>query len=366
MLIKISKVEYFLFQGAKRSRPPPNLRKTPGAKSLSPESRLFGPRDDVDSTLDTMEVEEPKDADEQVTPTKRQRTVEIEEVDDDVEMNVAAEKFEVFEPSDGFLKPSQPMPASSSNTQLNGGSTTASLQNVFGSGAKGIPFGKSSLPTQPSKLRASFTAEEDEPEETRPTSMKAQAPKINGISGKTPKEMAMKMDVKALPAFVFQVTATVIDSKYSDASAAAKSKALSALPTFDLFKPIPTTSNSSSTSAGPAPPVFTTAAAAQKSTDAWTCTLCMLKNPASVTDKCTVLRSASPGSGSFISFPWHRFYHGCCSSEERGRMDMLAMHAQEPRVSNQELHCLRSAPPKRRCCGPFEATRSTCCCVVIW
>lgn len=291
-------------QGAKRSRPPPDVRKTPMAKSLSPESRLFGPRDDFDTNMDTMEVEEPRDMDGQLTPTKRQRTVEIEEVDDDVEMNISSEKYEVFEPSD-FMKQAQPVPpsatpTSSSSAQSKNSGATPSSPSVFASSVKGMPFGKSSLPTQPSRLRASFTAEEDEPEEKNAPSRTTEAPKINGISRRSPKEMAMKMEVKALPTFAFQVTATIIDPKHSDASAAAKAKPISALPAFDLFKPVASTSTSpaSSSSSGPSPPVIMTAAAAQKSTDAWECSLCMLKNPASVTDKCTVCEAPRPGVSS--------------------------------------------------------------------
>ncbi|KLO17977.1 hypothetical protein SCHPADRAFT_925497 [Schizopora paradoxa] len=283
-------IEATIPKGAKRSRPPPDVRKTPVAKSLSPESRLFGPRDDFDTTMDSMEVEEPKDSDEQNTPTKRQRTVEIEEVDDDVEMNISADKYEVYEPSE-FSTQRQPpttTPSSASNTQSPGSATTPSPTNVFPPSVKSMPFVKSSLPTQPSKLRASFTAEEDEPEEIKLPSKKPEVPKINGFIGKSPKDITMKMDAKALPTFVFQISAAVIDPKYLDASAVAKSKPLSALPTFDLSKPIASTSKSSSTSLASAPPVLTTAAAAQKCSDAWECSTCMLKNPASVTDRCTV------------------------------------------------------------------------------
>lgn len=225
-----------------------------------------------------------------------------------------------------------------------------------GAAAKSSPFGtgKSSAPKEPSKLRSSFIVEEEKSEvdeqkkdsgvEHEPVKAKAassffaftpsssSAPafnpfapmssaKTNGITSahspaaisEDPKAAVKKLDPSLLSAYSFNFPSSSDGfSGGADllaAREAAKAVPVSALPTFDLKRAAsnqtagPSTLPSPASTSVPAaaPKAFNWAAAGKEPKPAsdgqeWTCGTCMLKNPASATEQCTICETPRPGA----------------------------------------------------------------------
>jgi hypothetical protein len=119
------------------------------------------------------------------------------------------------------------------------------------------------------------------PKETQTTSPKAKLP---------PKEAVAAMDVDELPKYSFKLTEAAYPAGPSHVKArvAATSTSRLSLPIFE-FKPVaPSTNGFNWTAAGMKAP-----AAATSGT--WSCSTCMLENPDSATDKCTICDAPRSG-----------------------------------------------------------------------
>lgn len=209
-----------------------------------------------------------------------QNDVVVEEIQD-VEMGNANEK-----------------PAPKVVPQPVGATTTASSRTTFG-------HKPSSAPKEPSKLRYSY-----QPEAATPTASMtpvatpsfATEVKSEGLSNKQPnitvtrdpKATALALHTTVLPTFTFTIAAISTFSLTPAEKIARKqvdSKAEASLPTFTLSqKP---EANSSTKIAVSSPVVaFDWSAAAINPPNAvggnWTCSTCMLSNPASATEMCTI------------------------------------------------------------------------------
>ncbi|TDL24031.1 hypothetical protein BD410DRAFT_827467 [Rickenella mellea] len=407
-------IEATVPKGAKRSRPPAGLAKSTsqessnGSPSLRRSARLTSPSPEPESnpaaannnnknrkafsafTVEEDDEGEEEDGDEDVSPTKRQRKVngvvdldgrgkslEVVEIDDgDVDMDAAkgyTKPSEVVEPRETsstpppaqhtreeereqptsvFTSHSSPSPFATTTTTT-AIATTATAKSPTTSAFGSFPL-KSSAPKEPSKLRASYTAVEDE--DTSGTSTpaatdinidvdvplkeketNAPTPKVNGFAfattTKDPMEAAKALPVSALPtfAFAFEFAGTLkdVNNVMGKARDAAKLVPVKELPSFDLTKPVPVsvpeprkTVPVAGTSMFPSPypsPGLSTSAAVgagvpkaeikafdfgaagmkppTKSTGGktWKCSTCDLTNPDSAQEKCTVCETPRPG-----------------------------------------------------------------------
>lgn len=132
------------------------------------------------------------------------------------------------------------------------------------------------------------------------------------------KDAALRKNKDSLPVYHFEISVKHFGPQYADAQKAALSKRSSELPKFDFDKPLSVGANSASqlkllglksvsgSSSPNAPPVAAPAKAPVQTFDwtaaglapkpsvtggSWTCGTCMLSNPASAMDKCTVCES---------------------------------------------------------------------------
>ena len=264
-------------------------------KSRSPEPRRSPSPlvvNNVDDTQEQRIAKKPKKA-AVINDVRRAPPVTVEEIQD-VDMPLTSAPIR---PSQNIEVLDQPEPK---NTQL----PTTIPQNVAGpsqnSNRSAFGTGKSSLPKEPSKLRFSYQ------------------PDVSGVAGKPsqsedkvlqdPKEAAMVMAVYALPSytFTFNATSTRVALVHVTERNAAKTVPVSSLPVFDFSAaPLPKKADvgtgsavtafdepgqekkSSSAGAG-----FNWAAAGMKPPTTvgatWTCSTCMLSNPATAVDMCTV------------------------------------------------------------------------------
>jgi len=189
---------------------------------------------------------------------------------------------------------------------LNGGPNTTTPGTVA---SKSLFSGSkpTSTPKEPSKLRYSYQPEPNNsgPSSTpaptfTPVSFNAREEIKDVISAliKKPmgaKEAALAVPTASLPTFVFAVSTNILPlSNFEDRKAQEKAKSLpaSSLPHFDFT--IETTRSQAATKSS-APPVkgFDWAAAgrpppSKNSGASWTCSTCMLSNPSSAVDKCTI------------------------------------------------------------------------------
>jgi len=200
--------------------------------------------------------------------------------------------YEVTESSDGNdAKP--PFTNGFTPSSSSGGLSPTGSRPLFG--------GKSSAPKEPSKLRFSYqpdasscsataTATPQSPHVTQAVQEKGRET-VKQVK-LDPKDAALAMDVDALPkfSFVFRESSNFVGLN-DVACKAAKMAPVSSLPTFDFsVTPKPEVK----APVAPAPVAFNWAAAGMKapgstsSGASWTCSTCMLTNPATATDKCTV------------------------------------------------------------------------------
>ncbi|GLB41752.1 hypothetical protein LshimejAT787_1003520 [Lyophyllum shimeji] len=334
-------IEATLPKGSKRSRPPSHLEKVPAvAREVSPPPQKPSPgpssgkEDKRNASYVVEEVDE--DVDEarraakrakphlagrgtavsngmNLTPRARSPELVIEEVED-VDMESVCEKPE------SVTSPSPTRPPSTNIAAFG----TAPSRAAFG-GLKSV-----SAPKEPSKLRFSYQPEspappppstlapESAPAPTIFTTAAAPPPPVTASfafsaptsknkdvvepSAKAPgpaKEAALTMPRQSLPTYSFSLTVTLpysttsLEVKTRDA---AKSVPRSSLPAFDFSKPSLKNASPSATASTsvPAMKAFNWAAAGSRPPGAtgegtsWTCSTCMLSNPPTAVDKCTI------------------------------------------------------------------------------
>jgi hypothetical protein len=250
----------------------------------------------------------------------RQRVpaVVIEEVDD-VDMPLA-DNPSVHRPVEQPAKLSPPIIPTNTNGSAFGSSTSSGGISPNSSTARPL-FGSlksSSAPKEPSKLRFSYQPEVGSSSptptpvshETMTDAKEDEGQKVGQVKELKrkrvdPKDAAITMAVDSLPTYVFTVTGTsaLSTAAHIKARNTAISLPKSSLPSFDFSiqageKNTGTTSNRTEPAAPVAPvKTFDWAAAGMKvPTSAgggasWTCSTCMLSNPGSAIDKCTVCES---------------------------------------------------------------------------
>lgn len=249
-----------------------------------PSTRLSPP----DTGYTVEEEEEDEDARARVTkkmkPYLNGRGVErkpshndvvVEEIKD-VEMSYANER-----PAAKVVPPSI------------GVATTASSKTVFG-------HKPTSIPKEPSKLRYSYQPEVATPSPPSTTPLATPSVDVEGeLSDKQasnavtrdPKATVLALPATALPTFTFTIAAAfTITPTEKMAREQVASKAEASLPTFALNQK-PDVNPSSSVASARAV-AFDWSAAGTKPPPGisgnWTCSTCMLSNPASATEKCTI------------------------------------------------------------------------------
>ncbi|KAF8075030.1 hypothetical protein FPV67DRAFT_1727406 [Lyophyllum atratum] len=332
-------IEATLPKGSKRSRPPAHLEKMmPSTREVSPSlEQTPGPsasKAQVSSSnrYTAYVVEEIDEDDEEArratkrskpylagrgapstngkSPTKPSSSpdIVIEEVDD-IDMGSPSEKLQ------SIVSPPTSRPPSTTDVTTSG---TAPARSAF-SGLK-----SASAPKEPSKLRFSYQPEPvSSPAPpppatlaplpspapftlsttaTAPSSAPAAAPfaflDANKDAQKAPtsaKEAALAVPLHSLPTYSFHVAISVPSPSTPQqikARNAAKSVPNMSLPKFDFSKEVLKTAPP--VAKAPAVVAFNWSAAGSKPTAAasagssWTCSTCMLSNPASATDKCTI------------------------------------------------------------------------------
>jgi hypothetical protein len=224
--------------------------------------------------------------------------VTIEEIDD-VDMPLAsvpirpAQIIEVPEP------PSSKPATAAASSAFPPSTTPGPSQS---SSIRASVSAKTSAPKEPSKLRFSY-----QPDVKLGDAAKA-VPQEEKAEKQEPKDTALAMAVDDLPTFTFMVsgTALVAAPQHVAARDAAKIASLASLPTFD-FTSKPNTNTSAGAEAGKSMPL---PAKTQADTETWTCSLCMLKNPASAVDKCTICEAPRPAqekkktTATVVGFDW--------------------------------------------------------------
>ncbi|KAM6496988.1 hypothetical protein JOM56_007461 [Amanita muscaria] len=291
-------IEATLPKGSKRARPPAHFEKPanseaiPGVESTREDTQLSFTKESRESPYTVEEVDEDEDARSRVSkkpkpylngrgiPSER-RDVPIVEQVIDVEMNGANEK-----PAPRIAPPPLISPA-----------TTAPSKGIFG-------HKPSSIPKEPSKLRFSYQPENPAsqapspppPEVASETKAEPLPTQMAIAKAPDPKTAALALPTSSLPVFTFAFAAisTIVPS--SDEKLAreqAISRAESSLPRFSFIsRP---ESNPPAPTVAPVPvQAFNWSAVGIKPppTDGaggnWECSTCMLSNPPTAVEKCTV------------------------------------------------------------------------------
>ncbi|RDB23687.1 hypothetical protein Hypma_009064 [Hypsizygus marmoreus] len=329
-------IEATLPKGSKRSRPPAHFEK---ATSSSRETSLSP----------TDETPRPREINGKSTGARKPYAAYVvEEIDEDEEETKRATKrpkphlegrgmatingkkspapsptpdivIEEVEDVDMQAPPEKPQPTPSFFGQPPSGVNGVSGKSTF------VGFKSTSAPKEPSKLRFSYQPEPGSsspipspapakttlplptpeatpslkpvPSPSAPAPEKPAVEKVEVPKKKlTPaKEAARALPAHSLPTFVFSVTTTFPSAQFAKVRDQVKVLAKSALPSFDLGAKEPVAVKA--TVALPPVKAFDWAAAGIKPAggstggSAWTCSMCMLSNPATATDKCTVCDS---------------------------------------------------------------------------
>jgi hypothetical protein len=211
-------------------------------------------------------------------------------------------------------------PQTSAPPSIFGASGSGPASQIKASGRSLFPTLKPTVPKEPSKLRFSYQPDVGSPSAPpapAPVASRADAPpppahaeekSARETEGnieapkKPPKEAALAMPKDALPTFVFSVTIPLTSAStpsYLKAMEQAKSAPKSSLPSFDFS---PATLKSKTEAQKPVPPpvkAFDWGAAGMKKPassssgggGSWSCSTCMLSNPATATDKCTICQT---------------------------------------------------------------------------
>ncbi|KAG1831221.1 hypothetical protein EV424DRAFT_1372286 [Suillus variegatus] len=295
-------IEATVPKGSKRARPPPDMERQ--EKPTREAQDTYVPKTNGHSKTAKPMVTAGEVSNQDESPTKKQKTAKptsvvlsVEEVED-VEM--VQDKSSVFTRPAEIVEPVEDTPSSLTTPSPTPFSHTPSLalpmKTAFGA--------KTSAPREPSKLRYSYYADketasaEDEPmseappaplmasrnlpKETQTTSLKAKLP---------PKEAVAAMEVDELPKYSFKLAEAAYPAGPSHVKAriAAASMSRLSLPTFEFKSVPPSTNGFNWTAAGMKAPTAATSGT-------WSCGTCMLENPDSAKDKCTICDAPRSGS----------------------------------------------------------------------
>lgn len=249
-------------------------------------------------------VEELLDQDE--SPIKKRRTataaplvgLSVEEVVVDAQIAkdrspIVTRPTEIIEPNGDA--PWSPTPSAAPSSFPHAPSPASSMKTAFGV--------KTSAPREPSKLRYSYQVDKETvsaeekpvspppapllaprtlPKETQTTSPKAKLP---------PKDAVAAMEIDELPmfSFIFGEAAYPAGPSHIKARSAAAATPPLLLPIFE-FKPVAASTNGFNwTTAG-------TKAPTASASSTWSCSMCMLVNPDSAKDKCTICEAPRPST----------------------------------------------------------------------
>ncbi|THH30713.1 hypothetical protein EUX98_g3474 [Antrodiella citrinella] len=391
-------IEATVPKGSKRSRPPPDLdssgpktdpREPPAprrsSRLKSPEPRVTNGINGIAGASNGARVPPPV-VEEDESPTKKQKTSTASGLMNNKKMTVTIEEVEDVDmpaPPSTYTRPSEIIePVDSPQRQRSQSPTAATsptspVRNPYGM--------KSSAPKAPSKLRYSIKAdadsdkgEDDEKEKNMPSfvsfpplplprnraaassstsTSSAPARPIAPTRSKSiskseaeTKDSVLTLAVEDLPKFTFAapafspVAGPGPSTQKSRELAIAAAKA--ALPAFDFS----TRSMSFGTTWGKsaAAPQSTVSIAKPPGTsvgEQWTCSTCMLKNPASATEKCTVCDESRPKPA---------------SAPATGGFNWAAAGMKKPEAAEAKWTCsvcMLSNPPSATQCTVCEADR---------
>ncbi|KAG2122099.1 hypothetical protein DEU56DRAFT_77962 [Suillus clintonianus] len=292
-------IEATVPKGSKRARPPPDMERQ--EKPTREAQDTYVPMTNGHSKIakPTITPEEVSDQDE--SPTKKRKTTKpapvmlsVEKVED-VEM--IQDKSTVFMRPTEIIEPTEDAPSSLTTPSA---SPFPSHAPFSPSSTKNAFVAKTSAPREPSKLRYSYyadketaSAEEEPMSEAPPAPLLASRylPQTTSPKAKLPpKEVVAAMDVDELPKYSLKLAEAAYPPGPSHVKAriAAASMSLLSLPTFE-FKPVaPSTNGFNWTAAGMKAPTAATSGV-------WSCDICMLENPDSAKDKCTICDAPRSG-----------------------------------------------------------------------
>ncbi|KAG1746719.1 uncharacterized protein EDB91DRAFT_1048901, partial [Suillus paluster] len=302
-------IEATVPKGSKRSRPPPEMERQERPTREVHDLHVPVTNGHSKAAKPAVTVEEVSDQDE--SPTKKRKTAKptpvrlsVEEVVEEVEM--VQDKSTVFTRPTEIIEPTQEAtsspatPSASPFSLLHTPSPASPMKTAFGA--------KTSAPRQSSKLRYSYHPDKETVSaEEKPVSEELAPPPapllasrnlpkgIQTTSLKTklpPKDAVVAMEVDELPKYSFKLAEAVYPAGPSHVKAriAVTSMSVLSLPTFE-FKPVaPSTNGFNWTAAGMKAPAATSGT--------WSCGTCMLANPDSAKDKCTVCDAPRSGGAS--------------------------------------------------------------------
>lgn len=297
-------IEATVPKGSKRARPPPDMERQEKPTHEAQDTYVPMTNGHSKTAKPMVTAEEVSGQDE--SPTKKRKTAKptpvmlsVEEVVEDVEMvqdtsSVFTRPAEIIEPVED-VPSSLTTPSAASLSFLHAPSPALPMKTAFGA--------KTSVPREPSKLRFSYYADKETASvEEKPMSEAPPAPlmtscnlprKIQTTSPKAkllPKEAVAAMEVDELPKYSFKLAEAAYPAgpSHVQARVAATSMSRLSLPTFE-FKPVtPSTNGFNWTAAGMKAPAATTSGT-------WSCGTCMLENPDSAKDKCTICDAPRSG-----------------------------------------------------------------------
>lgn len=293
-------IEATVPKGSKRARPPPDMERQEKPTREAQDTYVPMTNGHSKTAKPVITVEEVSDQDE--SPTKKRKTAKltpvmlsVEEVVEDVEM--VQDKSSVFTRPAEIIEPVENAPSSPATpfSFSHAPSPALSMKTAFGA--------KTYVPREPTKLRYSYysdketASDEDKPmseappaplmascnlpKETQTTSLKATLP---------PKEAVVAMEVDELLKYSFKLAEAAYPAGPSHVKAriAAASMSQLSLPTFEFKPGAPSQNGFNWTAAGMKAPAATTSGT-------WSCGTCMLENPDSANDKCTICDAPRSG-----------------------------------------------------------------------
>lgn len=303
-------IEATVPKGSKRARPPPDMERQEKSTREALDTYVPMTNGHGKTAKPMVAAEEVEDQDE--SPTKKRKTAKpapvmlsVEEVVDDVEM--IQDKSSVFTRPAEIVEPVEDAPSSLTTPSAtpfsfsHAPSPALPMKTTLGA--------KTSVPREPSKLRYSYyadketaSAEEKPMSETPPAPLMTSRDLAKETQTTSPKvklpakEAVAAMEVDELPKYSFKLVEAAYPAGPSHIKARITAASMSrlSLPTFE-FKPVaPSTNGFNWTAAGMKAPAATTSGA-------WSCGTCMLENPDSAKDKCTICDA--PRSGGAAAKP---------------------------------------------------------------
>jgi len=224
-----------------------------------------------------------------------------------------------------------------------GVTNTASPKTVFG-------HKPTSAPKEPSKLRYSY---QPEVATSSPSTTPLATPsagieeelsnkQANNAVTRDPKTTVLALPTTALPTFTFTIAATfTLTPAEKLARERAASKAEASLPTFTLNQK-PEANPSSSVVSAPAVGFDWSAAGIKPPggiSGNWTCSTCMLSNPASATEKCTICDTPRSPKSAPIQKPETNASVGIVAATSTNAFDWSAAGIKPPAASSGSWSC---------------------------